>query len=163
MTQSGVTAAKECQETFAKFQKKSASGASSTAYDYVTFKLSDDKKYIVVDITPEKGTAAADFNDDGGIPASYKALKAYLLQHPCLFAVYIFDWREKDGTREDVSLISWSDDAKATTSNKMQYSAAKDVLHKALNGVKSKIQANDEGDLDYKEIIKNLSKGKAIH
>ena len=42
----------------------------------------------------------------------------------------------------------------------MMYSSSKDALKRSLNGLAADIQANDQDDIEYDEIITRVSKGR---
>lgn len=41
----------------------------------------------------------------------------------------------------------------------MVYASSKEALKRSLNGVAAEVQANDEEDLEYGEVLKHVSKG----
>ena len=43
----------------------------------------------------------------------------------------------------------------------MMYSSSKDALKRSLNGLAADIQANDEDDIEFENIIKSVAKGRA--
>ena len=44
---------------------------------------------------------------------------------------------------------------------KMVYASSKDALKRALNGIATEFQANDEEDIEYGSVLKKVSKGGA--
>jgi Cofilin/tropomyosin-type actin-binding protein len=44
---------------------------------------------------------------------------------------------------------------------KMVYASSKDALKRALNGIATEFQANDNDDIEYGEVLKKVSKGNA--
>jgi cofilin len=44
---------------------------------------------------------------------------------------------------------------------KMVYASSKDALKRALNGIATEFQANDEEDIEYQSVLKKVSKGGA--
>jgi len=44
---------------------------------------------------------------------------------------------------------------------KMVYASSKDALKRALNGIATEFQANDEEDIEYQSVLKKVSKGNA--
>lgn len=44
---------------------------------------------------------------------------------------------------------------------KMVYASSKDALKRALNGIATEIQANDQDDIEYDTVLKTVSKGLA--
>jgi hypothetical protein len=43
----------------------------------------------------------------------------------------------------------------------MVYASSKDALKRALNGLATEFQANDENDIEYSEVLARVSKGLA--
>lgn len=43
----------------------------------------------------------------------------------------------------------------------MLYASSKDALKRALNGIATEFQANDNDDIEYEEVLKKVSKGNA--
>merc|ERR1712232_338843 len=69
---------------------------------------------------------------------------------------------ERDGAKkEELKMIYWANDEKAKVQEKMIYSGTKDEVVKQLKTGKE-IQANDASDLNYNDIVMDLSRGKAI-
>lgn len=48
-----------------------------------------------------------------------------------------------------------------TQQPKMVYASSKDALKRALNGIATELQANDEDDIEYQSILNKVSKGLA--
>jgi len=44
---------------------------------------------------------------------------------------------------------------------KMVYASSKDALKRALNGIATEFQANDEDDIEYQSVLNKVSKGLA--
>lgn len=44
---------------------------------------------------------------------------------------------------------------------KMVYASSKDALKRALNGIATEFQANDEDDIEYQSVLAKVSKGLA--
>lgn len=44
---------------------------------------------------------------------------------------------------------------------KMIYASSKDALKRALNGIATEFQANDEDDIEYQSVLAKVSKGLA--
>lgn len=47
------------------------------------------------------------------------------------------------------------------TQAKMVYASSKDALKRALNGIATELQANDQDDIEYDTVLKTVSKGLA--
>jgi hypothetical protein len=61
--------------------------------------------------------------------------------------------------------VSWAaeqNDSILTVSQpKMVYASSKDALKRALNGIATEFQANDEDDIEYHSVLTKVSKGLA--
>merc|ERR1711988_1071890 len=110
-------------------------------YQYMVFKISDDKKNIVTECTGEPG-------------ASFDEFKSKLPDNECRYAVLDVEIETKSGTTTNkLIFVAWSDDD-ASVKPKMLYASSKDALKKALTGINEEFQATDRGDLDEAEIKK---------
>ena len=131
---SGVQCAPECLEEFEKMKIRSE-------YKYIIFKITDDKKSIVIE---EKGAKDATFAD-------------FTSKHPdagCRYAVLHVEINTKSGaTANKLIFVAWSDD-NASIKPKMLYASSKDAIKKTLTGINDEYQATDRGDLDLAEIKK---------
>ena len=81
------------------------------------------------------------------------------------------------GYRSKITFIAWSpDDAGIQVCSKihekrlemltalqpkMIYASSKDALKRALNGIATEFQANDEDDIEYQSVLNKVSKGLA--
>ena len=105
------------------------------------FKITDDKKSIVVDCKGEKGASFADF-------------QSKLPDGDCRYAVLDVEINTKSGaTANKLIFVAWSDD-NASVKPKMLYASSKDALKKTLTGINEEYQATDRSDLDEAEIKK---------
>jgi len=110
-------------------------------YQYIIFKITDDKKSIVIEAKGEKG-------------ASFEDFKAALPDADCRYAVLDVEINTKSGaTTNKLIFVAWSDD-NASVKPKMLYASSKDALKKTLTGINEEYQATDRGDLDHAEIKK---------
>ncbi|KAF4582079.1 Cofilin [Ophiocordyceps camponoti-floridani] len=78
------------------------------------------------------------------------------------YAVYDFEYSlaAGDGVRNKITFIAWSPDD-AGVQPKMIYASSKEALKRALTGIATELQANDQDDIEYDSIIKVVSKGLA--
>jgi len=78
------------------------------------------------------------------------------------YAVYDFNYElaSGEGTRSKITFIAWSPDD-AGIQPKMVYASSKDALKRALNGIATEFQANDEDDIEYQSVLSKVSKGLA--
>jgi len=126
---------------------------------YILYKLSDDYKEIVVEEVSEDG----DWDNfrEKLIRATSKNKMGKEGKGP-RYAVYDFsyDLASGEGTRSKITFIAWSPDD-AGIQPKMLYASSKDALKRALNGIATEFQANDEDDIEYQSVLHKVSKGLA--
>ena len=112
-----------------------------SAYGYIVFKITDDKKFITIDTKGEKG-------------ASFEEFCSKLPDGECRYAVLDVEINTKSGaTTNKLIFVAWSDD-NASIKPKMLYASSKDAIKKTLTGINDEYQATDRGDLDLAEIKK---------
>ena len=112
-----------------------------SAYGYIVFKITDDKKFITIDCKGEKG-------------ASFEEFCSKLPDGECRYAVLDVEINTKSGaTTNKLIFVAWSDD-NASIKPKMLYASSKDAIKKTLTGINDEYQATDRGDLDLAEIKK---------
>ncbi|KAF8978251.1 cofilin [Entomortierella lignicola] len=101
---------------------------------YVLFKLTDDRKSIIVEKDSETGT--------------YNEFLTALPNDDCRWAVFDFKFSVPEGERNKIVFYSWQPDS-AYIKNKMLYSAATDALRRALNGFSKEIKGSDTDEFSY--------------
>ena len=112
-----------------------------SAFKYLIFKISDDKKSIVLE---ETGKKDADFSE----------FTTKLPDGDCRYAVLDVEINTKSGAMANkLIFVAWSDD-NASVKPKMLYASSKDALKKGLSGINEEYQATDRADLDLAEIKK---------
>ncbi|PMD38803.1 hypothetical protein L207DRAFT_513286 [Hyaloscypha variabilis F] len=152
MSQSGVSVAPDCITKFneLKLNKK---------LKFIIYKLSDDYKEIVIEETSENGDW--DFFREKLLSAQSKSKTGKIGKGP-RYAIYDFDYElaAGEGSRSKITFIAWSPDD-AGIQPKMVYASSKDALKRALNGIATEFQANDEEDIEYGSVLKKVSKGGA--
>jgi cofilin len=112
-----------------------------SAYRYIIFKITDDKKSIVIECKGDKN-------------ATFDEFKSKLPDGDCRYAVLDVEIATKSGaTANKLIFVAWSDD-NASVKPKMLYASSKDALKKTITGINEEYQATDRGDLDEKEIKK---------
>jgi len=140
---SGVAVDDECKVTFQdiKLGKK---------YRYVIYVLTGDYKKIIVEKSAMPEATYDEFLVD---------MKAAESAGECRYAVFDASFSTPDGQpRNKIVFFMWSPEG-AKIKQKMVYSASKDALKKALGeGVAKEVQANDHGDLAWKNVLEILSK-----
>ena len=98
-----------------------------SAYAFIIFKITDDKKSIVIE---EKGEKGADF----------AAFCSKLPDGDCRYAVLDVEINTKAGaTTNKLIFVAWSDD-NASIKPKMLYASSKDALKKTLTGINEEYQ-----------------------
>merc|ERR1711907_309615 len=103
-------------------------------HQYLIFKISDDKKYIVLD---KEGACGAKFED----------FCPLLPDEACRYCVFDTEITTKaDATANKMMFISWSDD-NAPIKKKMLYASSKLALKNSLPGLVEDFQATCKGDL----------------
>jgi len=140
MSRSGVGLDKKCVPDFEDLKL-----GRDKSLKYIIFKLSDDKKFIVVE---KKGTEA-----------NYDTFLADLPETDCRYAVYDFDYETSEGKRQKLCFYTWSPDD-APVRSKMVYASSKDALRRALNGVHADVQGSDFSEVAYETVLEKVSKGQ---
>jgi len=152
MSQSGASVHNDCVTKFneLKLNKK---------IKFIIYKLSDDYKEIVVDEASDDGDWEV-FREKL-ISATSKNKMGKVGKGP-RYAVYDFnyDLASGEGSRSKITFIAWSPDD-AGIQPKMVYASSKDALKRALNGIATEFQANDEDDIEYQSVLAKVSKGLA--
>ncbi|KAL1902180.1 cofilin [Ceratocystis pirilliformis] len=128
-------------------------------YKYIIFKLTDDNKQIVVDEASENDDWEAFRNK---LMSSTTKSKSGVVGKGPRYAIYDFQYTlaSGEGERNKLAFIAWSPDD-AGVMAKMVYASSKEALKRSLNGVAVELQANDSDDIEFGQIIKTVSKGKA--
>ncbi|PMD17639.1 hypothetical protein NA56DRAFT_661932 [Hyaloscypha hepaticicola] len=126
---------------------------------FIIYKLSDDNKEIVIEETSENGDW--DFFREKLLKAESKNKMGKVGKGP-RYAIYDFnyDLASGEGSRSKITFIAWSPDD-AGIQPKMVYASSKDALKRALNGIATEFQANDDDDIEYQSVLKKVSKGGA--
>jgi len=152
MSQSGVLVSPECIAKFneLKLNKK---------LKFIIYKLSDDYKEIVVEETSENGDW--DVFREKLLSAQSKSKTGKVGKGP-RYAIYDFEYElaSGEGSRSKITFIAWSPDD-AGIQPKMVYASSKDALKRALNGIATEFQANDDDDIEYQSVLNKVSKGLA--
>ncbi|KAJ5246722.1 cofilin [Penicillium chermesinum] len=126
---SGVTVTDECINKFNEFR------LSHGKIKYIIFKISDDKKTVVV--------------DDFGAESDYEVF---------LYDVE-YDLGGGEGKRSKIIFISWVP-TNVPTLWSMIYASTRENLRNALN-VANSIHADDKSEIEWKAVLKEASGGKA--
>ncbi|KAL9604200.1 MAG: hypothetical protein Q9219_000598 [cf. Caloplaca sp. 3 TL-2023] len=125
---------------------------------YIIYKLSDNYKEIEVE---ESSTDAEWENFQNKILNAKSSYKGKEGKGP-RYAVYDFQYELEggEGTRNKIVFISWSPDEGTLVFPRMTYASSKEALKNALNGIAAEVQANNEDEIEYSTILKDISKGK---
>ncbi|CAO3630842.1 unnamed protein product [Cunninghamella blakesleeana] len=135
---SGVAVAPACLEAFQelKLGKK---------YKYIIYKLSDDRKEIIIDKTAES-------------VGSYEEFISQLPENEPRYAVYDFDYeKEGAGQRNKVTFYAWSPDS-SKIRDKMTYASSKDALRRQLQGIAIEIQGTEHSEVDYETVLEKANR-----
>jgi len=141
MSRSGVALGADCISTYETLKL-----GRGDKLKYIVFKLSDDKKQIVVAKTSKD--------------ADYDNFIADLPENECRYAVYDFDYDTEEGKRSKICFYTWSPDT-APVRSKMVYASSKDALRRALTGIAAEIQGTDFSEVAQETVLEKVSKGKA--
>jgi len=137
---SGVGIDDTCKERYNKLKQR------KDDLKYIIYRLSDDHKKIIID---KEGTNDETYED------FVNELKAASTMNQCRYAVYNAEYTKKDIKKDKVLFFFWAPDT-ISIKQKMMYASSKDAFKHTLEPGILVIQANDEGDLDYKEIEADL-------
>ena len=132
---------------------------------FLIFKI-EDKKSVVVDQRVMKSEVAEllEKESSGGFTKAplesdkYAVLRSILSKSAPRYAVVPVEY-STDTSQSKVALITWCSD-NANVTERMLISSTKNTLEKKLEGVNS-YQANDEQQLEYREVCDGISRGKA--
>jgi len=124
---------------------------------YIIYKISDDQKEIVVDEIGKE----ADYNvfREKLVAAKEKSGKC----RPS-YAIYDveFELEGGEGKRTKITFITYINQDETAVRSRMIYSSSRETLKNALNGIAMNWQANDPGELEWADLLKEASKGKGI-
>ncbi|KAI9883823.1 MAG: rRNA (cytosine-C5-)-methyltransferase nop2 [Watsoniomyces obsoletus] len=150
MSKSGVSVAPECIDKFNELKL-------GKEMKYVIYKINDAYTEVVVEETSNDpdweafrkalvDAKAKDKRGNEGVGPRY--------------AVYDFEYELSagEGKRNKITFIAWSPD-NAGIQAKMIYASSKEALKNSLNGIGTEVQANDENDIEYDEVKKQVVKG----
>lgn len=149
MSRSGVGLGPDCVSTFEELKLKKT-------YSYIIYKLSDDRKTIIVD---KKKTDTAVENKSP--QSAYDDFVAALPEADCRYAVFDFNYEidATEGKRNKIVFVTWSPD-NAPIRSKMVYASSKDALRRSLNGVGAEIQGTDFSEVAYETVLEKVAKKK---
>lgn len=141
MSRSGVGLGPDCVGTFDDLKLKKA-------YSYIIYKLSDDKKTIIV--------------EDKCPVSTYDKFIAALPEADCRYAVFDFHYEldPSEGKRNKIVFVTWSPD-NAPIRSKMVYSSSKESLRRALAGIGADIQGTDYSEVAYETVLEKVAKMKS--
>ncbi|CAD6886776.1 unnamed protein product [Tilletia controversa] len=114
-------------------------------YKFVTFRVSDDKKEIIVDKT--------------STDPEWDNFVSNLPESECRWAVYDFTFqKEGEGQRNKILFVSWAPDT-APVKAKMIAASSKDALRRSLVGIGAEIQATEFSEIDFAAVEEKVSRG----
>jgi len=132
----GVQVDSNCIAEFNEFKM-------SNKHRYLLFKVSDDKKSIILE-------------KKGDISSNYQDFVKSLPSQDCRYGVVNFEYTtESDGKRSKIVFVNWAPET-APIKSKMVYAGTKNDLRKALVGVSIEVQATDLSEVDEGEVLTRL-------
>ncbi|RCV40207.1 hypothetical protein SEVIR_9G033000v4 [Setaria viridis] len=124
---SGVGVNDECMLKFGELQSK-------RLHRFITFKMNDNFKEIVVDQVGNRETTYEDFTNS-------------LPENDCRYAIYDFDFvTAEDVQKSRIFYILWSPDT-AKVKSKMLYATSNQKFKSGLNGIQVDLQATDASEI----------------
>jgi len=134
----GVSVKDEVKTAFNAFKLQKGDYADC---NFITFKITDNKKFIEIDRVAEPGE---DFDDFVGA----------LPEDDGRYGVVDVKFDTADGrSTSKLVFVSWVPDTMRVRS-KMLYSGSKEYLKSSLEGIGICINCNDYSDIDYESVIK---------
>ncbi|KAL6620371.1 hypothetical protein ACP70R_035510 [Stipagrostis hirtigluma subsp. patula] len=117
----------ECKLKFLELKAK-------RTYRYITFKIEEKQKQIIVDMLGEP-------------TMSYEEFTACLPANECRYAIYDYDFvTEENCQKSKIFFIAWSPDTSKVRS-KMLYASSKDRFKRELDGIQVELQATDPTEM----------------
>jgi len=140
---SGITVADDVVQYYLDFKMKKEN-------KYLTFKISDDNKKIVVE------------NVGGTYDGPYQEFEDYIKDIEaaggCRYAVLYYHYSSAGGhPRTKILFVSYTSE-NAKTKEKMIYTSSKSPLKMKLEGADLEIQANDLDDIKDSEVLDNIKR-----
>jgi len=110
----------------------------------ITFKIENSSTIVPDQKMPKTNSSDAD----------WETFTKLLPQDEPRFVVYDLHYETADGRPQDkIVFIFWAPDS-CSIKPKMLYASSKDSICQSLNGISKQYQANDNADLDRKEVVK---------
>ncbi|KAK8443798.1 hypothetical protein SEVIR_9G033000v4 [Setaria viridis] len=107
---------------------------SKRLHRFITFKMNDNFKEIVVDQVGNRETTYEDFTNS-------------LPENDCRYAIYDFDFvTAEDVQKSRIFYILWSPDT-AKVKSKMLYATSNQKFKSGLNGIQVDLQATDASEI----------------
>ncbi|TVU44387.1 hypothetical protein EJB05_03824 [Eragrostis curvula] len=129
---SGVAVNDECMLKFGELQSK-------RLHRFITFKMDDKFKEIIVDQVGDRTTSYEDFTNT-------------LPENDCRYAIYDFDFvTAEDVQKSRIFYILWSPSS-AKVKSKMLYASSNQKFKSGLNGIQVELQATDASEISLDEI-----------
>ncbi|CAD6215204.1 unnamed protein product [Miscanthus lutarioriparius] len=129
---SGVAVNDECMLKFGELQSK-------RLHRFITYKMDDKFKEIVVDQVGDRATSYEDFTNS-------------LPENDCRYAIYDFDFvTAEDVQKSRIFYILWSPDS-AKVKSKMLYASSNQKFKSGLNGIQVELQATDASEISIDQI-----------
>lgn len=165
MVKSGVKVSQELLDEVAKFEK-----AASNPYDYMLFKLSEDGSEVVLDLAVPKGTSEEQYASvdmkygmKRNLYGFFEALKHAKLPNgkpACRYGVCYVEYHTDDRGTSSQPAFFYYGNSQASIKDKMVYSSSQHAVKEKIKSIQFQVEVNDEDDLDFKEIVHKVSRGK---
>jgi len=116
-------------------------------FRYIVYALTDDLKEIRVLKTAAPTSTYDDYLED---------MKEAEEKRQCRYGIYDAVYKLKDGqNRSKLVFFLWSPED-ATVKQKMVYTSSKDAIKRALVGIGKEVQATDQGELAWENVMEVL-------
>merc|ERR1719465_112816 len=90
---------------------------------------------------------------EGDASKTFADFVAALPEDQPRYALVEVDYKTDDGRDQSkLTFVYWSPDDKTSVKEKMLYASTKDTLKKKFTGIMKEVQANDLGDLEWKDV-----------
>merc|ERR1719465_147964 len=90
---------------------------------------------------------------EGDASKTFADFVAALPEDQARYALVDIDYTTDDGRPQSkLTFVMWSPDDKLNVKDKMLYASSKDAIKKKFTGIMKELQANDMGDLEWKDV-----------
>eukprot|EP00698_Gefionella_okellyi_P013346 TRINITY_DN3645_c0_g5_i2.p1 TRINITY_DN3645_c0_g5~~TRINITY_DN3645_c0_g5_i2.p1 ORF type:complete len:137 (-),score=28.27 TRINITY_DN3645_c0_g5_i2:121-531(-) len=124
------------------------------SYGYIIYRISDDKKRVIVDEACPDRVSAETSTDD--LVSAFSGFIKKLPANDCRYVVYDFFYDVAGRKTQKLIFINWAAE-NAPTKTKMPHAATKEAFKRALN-ITLEVQAVDASEIDYNSVRDRLPK-----